>query len=79
MTERENPRNKSMPPDASYVFYGLVNARERLIPPYNGRDAFTGWGLGITILQIPISVIAFSAAAGDIGQLKTVCEAVKAE
>lgn len=79
MTHRENPKLKAMPPDAAYVFYGLVNSRDRLAPPYNGRDAFTGWGLGITCLQIPVAFVAFATVAGDVGQLKVVSEAVKAE
>jgi hypothetical protein len=79
MTHNDNPRNPSMPSDAAYVFYALVNSRERLIAPYNGRDGFTGWSLGMAPQQIPVSVIAFSAVAGEVAQLKVVSEAVKGE
>lgn len=79
MTHRENPKLKTMPPDAAYVFYGLINSRDRLRSPHNGREAFTGWGLGITCLQIPVSFVAFAVVAGERGQLKAVSEAVKAE
>lgn len=79
MTHHENPNTKEMPPDPTYVFYGLMNSRDRLKPPYNGRDAFTGWGLALTCLQIPVSVVAFSAAAGEVEQLKVVSEAIKTE
>lgn len=79
MTHRENPHIKDMPADPTYVFYGLVNSRERLKPPYNGRDSFTGWGLALTCLQIPVSLVAFSAAGGELAQLKIVSEAMKSE
>lgn len=79
MTHRENPNTKDMPQDPTYVFYGLMNSRDRLKAPYNGRDAFTGWGLALTCLQIPVSIVAFSAAAGELAQLKVVSEAIKSE
>lgn len=79
MTNRENPDMKNMPADPAYVFYGLVNSRERLRPPFNGRDAFTGWGLALTCLSIPVSLVSLSAAAGNVGQLKILSEAMKAE
>jgi hypothetical protein len=52
----DNPAQESTPADAAFVYYGLVDTRSRLAAPYNSRDAYPGYCLGMSVIQVPLGL-----------------------
>lgn len=77
----DNPPSSSTPEDATFVFYGLVDCRDRLNSEYSGKgsSAYTGYCLGMSAIQLPVSVISSSALEGEKAQLLKAAEVIKQE
>ncbi|EIM79595.1 uncharacterized protein STEHIDRAFT_143167 [Stereum hirsutum FP-91666 SS1] len=77
----DNPPSSSTPEDATFVFYGLVDSRDRLNSEYSGKgsSAYTGYCLGMSAIQLPVSVVSSSASEGEKAQLLKAAEVIKQE
>jgi hypothetical protein len=73
----DNPVTNATPSDASMVFYGLANARERLTPPYSERDGYPGYCVAVTPIVLPLSKL--SGAKDDRERLVVGAELLKHE
>ncbi|KAF8515738.1 hypothetical protein JB92DRAFT_3142760 [Gautieria morchelliformis] len=61
----DNPAQESTPADAAFVYYGLVDTRSRLVAPYNSRDAYPGYCLGMSVIQVPLRLCPSSSISKD--------------
>ncbi|GBE83323.1 hypothetical protein SCP_0503710 [Sparassis crispa] len=61
----DNPPSASTPPDATFVYYGLVDGRARLAEPYSGKLGYPGYALGMTAIQVPVSAAVPAAGEGE--------------
>jgi hypothetical protein len=52
----DNPPTVETAKDATFVFYGLVDCRGRLAVPYSSKEGYPGYCLGMSAIQIPVSV-----------------------
>lgn len=73
----DNPAQAGTPADAAFVYYGLVDARARLAAPYNARDAYPGYCLGMSVIQVPLSLCPTAAAPDTRDALIKVAHIVK--
>ena len=58
-----------MPMDAVFVYYGLINARACLMAPYNARDAYPGYCLAMSVIQVPLSLCPAAATLNTCNSL----------
>jgi len=51
----DNPLTESSNPDAAMLYYGLVDARKRLVEPYKSQSPYSGYCLAMSPIIIPMS------------------------
>ena len=52
----DNIAQVGTPVDAAFVYYDLVDAHTCLMDPYNMCDAYPGYCLAMSIIQVPLSL-----------------------
>lgn len=52
----DNPPTDSSPSDAAIVNWGLVDGRNRLKEPWSSTEGYTGYCLGVSVIQYPLSL-----------------------
>ncbi|KAH8826788.1 hypothetical protein DL96DRAFT_1709937 [Flagelloscypha sp. PMI_526] len=71
----DNPPSSS---DGALLFYGLVDARYRLKPPYNQHLAYPGYGLAVSGIVVPLSAVSDSKG-NELEMVKACTKIIKSE